>query len=129
MTPYIILILAIDVLAMIAMTIHGWHKGFARLVSKVASLIAAIAVVMLISSIVSGYQKGNASNLIVGILLLIIMGVAYKVIHAILTSIRILAGLPILAGLDKVLGAAIGFLEGFAILYIGEYMLRMYLLR
>ncbi len=128
MTPYIILILTIDILVLVGMTVHGWKKGFAYLISKVISLIASIVVVMLLSSMISGYQKGNVSNLVVGVLLLVIMGVLYKVIHAILTSIRILAGLPILGGVDRVLGVAIGFLEGFSVLYIGEYMLRMYLL-
>lgn len=129
MTPYIVLILAADVLILAGMTIHGAHLGFAGLISKVISLIASIAVVILLSSIVNGYRSGSTSNLLVGVLMLIILGVVYKIIHAILTSIRFLAGLPILAGVDKVFGTALGFLEGFAVLYIGEYLLRMYLLR
>ncbi len=129
MTPYIVLILAADVLILAGMTIHGAHQGFARLISKAISLIASIAVVILLSSIVNGYRSGSTSNLLVGVLMLAILGVVYKIIHAMLTSIRFLAGLPILAGVDKVFGTALGFLEGFAVLYIGEYLLRMYLLR
>ena len=129
MTPYIVLILAADVLILAGMTIHVAHQGFARLISKAISLIASIAVVILLSSIVNGYRSGSTSNLLVGVLMLAILGVVYKIIHAILTSIRFLAGLPILAGVDKVFGTALGFLEGFAVLYIGEYLLRMYLLR
>ena len=84
---------------------------------------------ILLSSIVNGYRSGGTSNLLVGVLMLAILGVVHKIIHAMLTSIRFLAGLPILAGVDKVFGTALGFLEGFAVLYIGEYLLRMYLLR
>ena len=128
-TPYIILILAADVVVLAGMTVHGCRQGFAGTISRVISLIASIAVIMLVSSIVQGYQNGNTSNLIIGILLLIIMGAVYKLIHAVLTSIRFLAGLPILGGLDKILGIAAGFIEGFAILYAAEYLLRMYLLQ
>lgn len=129
MTPYIILILAADLLVLAGMTIHGAHVGFAKLISKVISLMVSITVVILLSSVVNGYRKGDTSNFVIGVLFLIILGALYKLVHALLTSIRSLAGLPILAGVDKILGIAAGFLEGFAMLYIAEYLLRMYLLR
>lgn len=129
MTPYIILILAADILVLAGMTIHGAHAGFAKMVSKVISLMVSITVVLLLSSVVNGYRKGDTSNFLIGVLFLIILGALYKLVHALLTSIRFLAGLPILAGVDKILGVAAGFLEGFAMLYIAEYLLRVYLLR
>ncbi len=129
MTPYIILILAADLLILIGMTVHGAHAGFAKLISKVISLLVSITVVILLSTIVNGYRKGDTSNFLIGIVFLIILGALYKLVHAVLSSFRFLAGLPILTGVDKVLGIIAGFLEGFGILYIAEYLLRMYLLR
>ncbi len=129
MTPYIILILAADLLILIGMTVHGAHAGFAKLISKVISLLVSITVVILLSTIVNGYRKGDTSNFLIGIIFLIILGALYKLVHAALSSFRFLAGLPILTGVDKVLGIIAGFLEGFGILYIAEYLLRMYLLR
>lgn len=129
MTPYIVLILAADLLVLIGMTVHGAHTGFAKLISKVISLTVSIAVVVLLSTIVNGYRKGDTSNFLIGIVFLIILGTLYKLVHAVLSSFRFLAGLPILTGVDKVLGVIAGFLEGFGILYIAEYLLRMYLLR
>lgn len=129
MTPYIILILAADLLILIGMTVHGAHAGFAKLISKVISLLVSITVVILLSTIVNGYRKGDTSNFLIGIVFLVILGALYKLVHAVLSSFRFLAGLPILAGVDKVLGIIAGFLEGFGILYIAEYLLRMYLLR
>lgn len=123
------MILAADLLVLVGMTIHGAHTGFAKLISKVISLMVSIVVVILLSSLVNGYRKGDTSNFLIGVLFLIILGALYKLVHALLTSIRFLAGLPILAGVDKILGIAAGFLEGFAILYIAEYLLRVYLLR
>ncbi len=129
MTPYIILILAVDAAVLIAMTLRGAKRGFAGTFSQVFSLAVAIVVVVLVSSVIHGYQNGDRSNLIIGILLLIVMGAVYKLIRAVLTSIRFLAALPILGIVDKALGVVIGFIEGFALLYIAEYLLRMYLLR
>lgn len=129
MTPYIILILAVDAAVLIAMTLRGAKRGFAGTFSQVFSLAVAIVVVVLVSSVIHGYQNGDRSNLIIGILLLIVLGAVYKLIRAVLTSIRFLAALPILDIVDKALGLVIGFIEGFALLYIAEYLLRMYLLR
>ncbi len=129
MTPYIILILAVDAAVLIAMTLRGAKRGFAGTFSQVFSLAVAIVVVVLVSSVIHGYQNGDRSNLIIGILLLIVLGAVYKLIRAVLTSIRFLAALPILGIVDKALGLVIGFIEGFALLYIAEYLLRMYLLR
>ncbi len=129
MTPYIILILAVDAAVLIAMTLRGAKRGFAGTFSQVFSLAVAIVVVVLVSSVIHGYQNGDRSNLIIGILLLIVLGAVYKLIRAVLTSIRFLAALPILGIVDKALGLVIGFMEGFALLYIAEYLLRMYLLR
>ncbi len=129
MTPYIILILAADLLILIGMTVHGAHAGFAKLISKVISLLVSITVVVLLSTIVNGYRKGDTSNFLIGIVFLIVLGTLYKLVHAVLSSFRFLAGLPILTGVDKVLGIIAGFLGGFGILYIAEYLLRMYLLR
>lgn len=129
MTPYIILILAVDAAVLIAMTLRGAKRGFAGTFSQVFSLAVAIVVVVLVSSVIHGYQNGDRSNLIIGILLLIVLGAVYKLIRAVLTSIRFLAALPILGIVDKALGLVIGFTEGFALLYIAEYLLRMYLLR
>lgn len=114
---------------MIGMTVHGAHKGFAHLLSQVIALIAAIAVVIQLSGIQNGYKEGNGTGILVGILMLILLGVVYKIIRVILGSLKFLSKLPILSGADKVLGAVLGFLEGFAVLYMAEYILRMYILR
>lgn len=114
---------------MIGMTIHGAHKGFAALFSKTVSLLTAVIVVVQLSGIVNNYRTGSGSDVLIGILMLVMLGVVYKIMHAILKSIRFIAGLPVLSGADKVLGVILGFCEGFLILYIAEYLLRMYLLQ
>lgn len=129
MTQYMILILIIDGLVLIGMTIHGWHKGFVSLVSEAVSLIAAIWAVVLISGAAADWREGGGEDAWLGILFLLVLGVIYKILHRILSSIRWIAGLPVINWLDAVLGVLLGFCEGFAILYALEYLLRMYLLQ
>lgn len=129
MSVYIVLIVIVDVLILIGMTVHGAHKGFAKLFSGAVSLLIAAFAVIQISGLVNNAERGSGHGLLTGILMLIILGIIYKIVRIILSSIRFLSRLPVLSGLDKVLGVAAGFGEGFIILYVGEYLLRMYLLR
>lgn len=128
MESYIILLLFIEIVVMVGMTVHGAKKGFVRLFSTGISLLVSLAAVIFLSSTISSYQSGETDDFWFGILFLIILAVFYKIVHKILSSIGLIAKLPVLHGLDKVLGVILGFCEGFAILYFGEYFLRMYLL-
>ena len=129
MDSYIILILLFDLAVMLGMTVHGWRKGFVRLISSALSLIVSVAVVVMISSVAGLWEEGESVSAVIGFLMLIALGVVYKLIHMVLSSIRILSELPIVSGLNRILGLILGFCEGFAILYFMEYILRLYLLR
>ena len=128
MDSYIILIVLIDLGVMISMTLHGWRKGLAGLLTEAIALIAAVAVVVMVSSVTGLWEAGDSSGAIFGVVLLIVLGLCYKLVKLILGSIRILSDLPVIHGLNRVLGLAAGFCEGFAILYFLEYLLRAYIL-
>lgn len=128
MDSYIILIILVDLAVMIGMTVHGWRKGFARLLTEAISLIVSVAVITMISSVMGLWDSGDTSGAVFGVVMLIGLGICYKLVKLILGSIRILSNLPVIHGLNKLLGLIVGFVEGFAILYFLEYILRAYLL-
>lgn len=129
LTQYMILILLVDGAVLLGMTVHGWRRGFVCLISEAVSLFASVWAAVLLSGIAAGWQGGDTSDIWSGLLFLVILGILYKVLHRILSSIRFIARLPIFSWLDAILGVVTGFAEGFAILYALEYFLRMYLLR
>lgn len=128
MDIYLVGIVVISIIVMLSMMTHGFHTGFAHELTTLVSLVAAIFVILLISGIVNGWRSGSASNLAVGLILLVIFGVVYRLIKIFMTSINFIAGLPVIHWLDSALGLVCGFMEGFAILYVLEYFLRNYLL-
>lgn len=128
MDLYIVGVAVIMLIVMIAMMTHGFHTGFARELTGLVSLIASIAVILLIAGIVQGFRSGSASNLAIGLILLVVFGVIYRIIHMFIASINFIARLPLINWLDSALGLIAGFVEGFAILYVFEYFLRNFLL-
>lgn len=125
---YAVGIVIVMVVIMLATMTHGFHKGFAREISGFVSLIAAMFVILLIAGVTQGFRTANASNLAVGLILFVVFGAIYKIIHLFVTSMNFIAGLPVISWLDSALGLVVGLLEGFAILYILEYFMRNYLL-
>lgn len=113
---------------MLAMMTHGYKRGFAKEVNGLISLGASIFVILLLAGIVEGLRSGSASNLAVGLILLVLFGVIYRYIHLFVTSLNFIANLPIIHSLDSAAGLLAGLLEGFAILYVAEYFLRNFLL-
>lgn len=128
MDIYVVGIALVAIIIMLSMMTHGFHTGFAHELTSLISLVAAIFVILLISGIIEGWRSGSASNLAVGLILLVIFGVVYRIVKVCMVSINFIANLPVIHWLDSALGLVCGFVEGFAILYVIEYFLRNYLL-
>jgi len=125
---YIYVFAAVAILILLGSMIRGWNKGFIYELRAVLSLAAALAAVMVIASLRGTGGISHSTDYLTGIILLIVLGVVYKIIHAILTSIHLFARLPLIRTVDSVLGLALGFVEGFFYLYILEYALVNFIL-
>lgn len=129
MNFYFFLIIIISVLILIGSVKHGFRKGFVHEVTAVISLTAGLLVISLLSSVIDQFHHQDMTGVIIGIILLAVFGIAYRIAHVFLTSINFLARLPIVRWLDSALGVVSGFLIGFGILYLIEFLLRNYILR
>lgn len=128
MDIYVVGLAAIALIIMLSMMTHGFRTGFAREVTGLISLVATLFIILLLGGIVDGFRDKSASNLAIGLVLLLLFGVIFRVIHIFMTSVNFIARLPLIRWLDSALGLVTGLLEGFAILYALEYFLRNYLL-
>lgn len=128
MDIYVVGIVVISIAILLAMMTHGFHKGFADEIKGLVTLVASIFVILLIAGIVEGLRGGSASNLTIGLVLLVLFGAIYRFIRIFVTSLHVIAHLPIISWLDSALGLVTGLIEGFAILYVMEYFLRNFLL-
>ena len=90
------------------------------------SLAAALAAVVLISGMIR--EQSGGTGIVRGILLLIALRIIYRIIKAVLQSLHLFTRLPVLRWVDSMLGLVLGLFEGFAYLYLIEYILRYYIL-
>ena len=120
---YYVALIAI-VLIFIWRIVAGFKKGMVQeVVSLVALAIGVVSAVLLVSA-VSSFADKEIGQVIKTILLIVIVCVANRLIHLFLNSIGLVAKLPVIKGFDKLLGAAVGFVEGLAIVGAIVYVLK-----
>ena len=126
---YLALIAAVSIAVLLIFMNHGIRRGFAKELKAVLSLGAGIGVIMLLSGVFPGFRTGKTANLILCVVLLVVFGIVYRLVHLLVSGIGLIARLPIICWLDSALGLAAGLLEGFGVLYLLEYLLKNFLLQ
>lgn len=131
-------ILLLIVLAFMVFKIwDGYNKGMVKEIISFISLIFLCLVAVIIGTGVSSYYDGKILNVIVAVLLLSVLSIAHHLINVAAFPAKLVAKLPVVHSVDKVLGVVVGILETVLILWtvytfammmdlgvIGEFILR-----
>lgn len=102
--------LAVTALVFLLGMYIGGMKGFADSVAGFVALAVAVFMLIIFIRIISAYGKGDIKETIIAVVVLIILGIVYSILKVVTKSIQAVAELPILGAVDKILGAALGFL-------------------
>lgn len=112
------IILIIILVIFIWRVYQGTKRGLIDEIGALANiLLSAIAVVAIVTMIESIILKNLIGFLVTGIILLILL-IAWKVIRFIICSLRVIAKLPILNSLNRMLGLLAGLLEATLISWV-----------
>lgn len=102
-------------------TVCGVKKGFKNgLMSEIVnilSIIVSCVCVVLVFLTVSSVLAKTFSTLVVCVLGLIGIGIVFKICNLIFKPIKGIANLSIIGGLDKILGAVMGFAEAAIVIF------------
>lgn len=124
---YFWLIAVLSVLILVYGAVRGYHNGFVKEVEGLAALILALASLLLISGLARGAIGDRISTKALAIALLIVIGLLYSLCRIIFGSLELFAGLPVIRFLDEVLGLAAGAAKAFMLLYVVDYIVKIWL--
>lgn len=103
--------LIIIVLIFIWRMIAGFRKGMVQeLISLVAMAVAGVCVVLILGAIGS-YLDKEIAQVVKMVAVLLAVCLVYRLVNILFTSLQLIAKLPIVRWLDKVLGIVVGFAE------------------
>ena len=89
----------------------GFRKGMVQEIISLIAMAAAGVCVFLIIGAVGSFMDQEIGSLIQIVAVLIAVCLAYRLVNLLFVSLKLISKLPIGKGLDKVLGAVVGFAE------------------
>ncbi len=128
MNFYLILFSVCFVAVLMGMMTRGFHNGLASELRTLLSICFSLALMIGLAGFLETFRREGLPSAAAGFVLLLVFILAYKLLSLILSSIKIVVSIPVIKQIDQVLGLFAGLLEGFAILYLLEYLLRHYIL-
>lgn len=117
------LIAIIVILLAIGGAVKGWKQGMVKELSSLIGLVGALAAIFLFLSAIQNYKEKDNREMLIAILGFVVVILAYKVIDFILTSLKLLANLPIISGLNHLAGVAVGIGESVLFVWIAFLMI------
>lgn len=116
--------LAVIIIIFIWRITAGFRKGLVQeIISLLAMVVAGVCVVLIIGAIGS-YMAEEISAVVEMIVILFAVCAVYRLVHVLFTSLELIAKLPVIKGLDKLMGAAIGLVEAGVIVGVLVYFLK-----
>lgn len=109
--------LIIVALAVVLKMVDGYKKGMVKEIISVISLIVLCIVGALVASGVNSYFDGKFFNVFVMVLLLSLVGIAHHLLGLVFFSAKLVAKLPVISTVDKLLGIVAGACEVILILW------------
>lgn len=97
--------------------IKGYKHGMIQELSSVISLVLALTVIGMFLVAAQGYLNHETIRIVLGIVCMTIAVLVYKIVDFILSSLKMISSLPVLKGVDKLLGFGIGAMEAVLIIW------------
>ncbi|MBO5093860.1 MAG: CvpA family protein [Lachnospiraceae bacterium] len=97
--------------------VKGYKRGMIEEVNTVIALVIALIVIGMFVVAVKGYMDHETLRTILGIVCLTIAVLVYKVVDFILSSLKIISIIPVIRGVNKLLGFGVGVVEAVLLIW------------
>lgn len=116
----------IIILIFIGRIVRGFKKGLVQEIISLISMIIAGVCLYLILSAVGSYKDEQIGKTIQMVISLFVVCFIYKIVSVLFTSLKLISNLPIIKGLNALLGAVLGAVEAVVIVIIIVEILKFF---
>lgn len=114
------------ILLLASMAWWGFHTGLVKSLNRFLTWIVVGLGFILVEMMVRFYRGDNTTDAFISFLLLVILVLLWRVIGVVLLPAKALAKLPVIHGLDKLLGILFGIAEVFILFWLVAALLQAY---
>lgn len=104
--------------------IAGFRKGMVQEIISLIAMAAAGFCVVLIMGAIGSYLDHEIGRVVQMVAVLLVVCIVYRLVHVLFVSLELISKLPIIKGLDKLLGAVVGCAEAVSIVAALVYLLK-----
>ena len=112
------LLFIIFVIVIVATIAAGYENGMVRQFIALVSMVICGVVIALIVKGLQSYMDGQLLNMIFIIILLCVIGIVSHILSIVLAPVKLVAKLPVVKWLDKLLGLVFGACEAIFLFWI-----------
>lgn len=113
------LVLVIVLIIIACSAVNGYRKGMVEEVVSILALLIGIIAIALVASAIGNYLTKHISNMLIAIILFIALLIIMQIARLVIASLKFITKMPIIHGVNKLAGLAIGLAEGVLIVWIG----------
>lgn len=106
------------ILILLVFALIGHRKGITGEIASLVSVALSILGIALIVRVVGSYMKHNMSDIVQAVIIFVMLAFLSQIFNFLFKSLKILAKLPVIHGLDSLGGMLIGMVEGILIVWI-----------
>jgi hypothetical protein len=121
-----IILYGIVALFVIGKIIQGYKRGMVKEIVSAISLIFLCCLVVLLGLGLQSYVKKEVAAILVVAILLGVLAIAHHLISLVLLPAKLLAKLPVIKWLDKLLGMVVGAVEVLLVLWVVDALVRTF---
>ncbi len=97
--------------------IKGFRHGMVEELNKAVALILALAAIAMFVVAAKSYMEHETLRTILGIVCMTIAILVYKIVDFILSSLKIISLIPVIRGVNKLLGFGVGVAESVILIW------------
>ena len=101
----------------VLLCVISFHKGMTKAIGDLVAWIVALLVIALIAVIYVSAKGEEVKFTVAGVIILLLVGMIYGLIHFVFKTIKMIAKLPVFCLLDHLLGLAVGLAESIILLW------------
>ena len=102
------IMLIIVVIAVVCKMVDGYKKGMVKEIISLVSMVILCLVAALIANGVHSYFDGKFFNVVIAVVVLTVLGIVHHLLSLLFFSAKLVAKLPVIHFVDKILGIAFG---------------------
>ena len=107
---------------------RGFKKGLVAELNTTVSIVIALALGFALKRVINDFTAAKYGSMITFVAIIVVILIIYKVVSIIFAALKLFSNLPIIHGIDKILGVLIGIFEALIIIILLINLIKEYLL-